>query len=112
MPDGGRLPVQPFDAVQAVASVLVQERDVVPFGATLFGLAVKVAVGAGGAPTAMVTELVASPAGPEQFRAKVLEAVSAAVVSVPEVARLPVQAPDAAQDVAFVLLHVSFAGLP
>ena len=112
VPDGGRLPAHPFDAVHAVASVLVHERAVVPFGATLVGLAVKAAVGTGGAPTATVTELVASPLGPEHFNAKVLEAVSAGVVSAPDVARVPVQAPDAVQDVAFVLLHVSFPALP
>jgi hypothetical protein len=112
VPVGDRLPVQPFDAVHAVASVLVHEREVVPLGATLVGVAVKVAVGARGAPTAMLTELVASPLTPEHFSAKVLAAVSAGVVSVPDVGRLPVQAPDAVQDVALVLLQVSFAAPP
>jgi hypothetical protein len=112
VPDGGRLPVHPFDAVHSVALVLVQESDAVPFGATLVGSAVKAAVGAGGGPTAMATELVASPPGPEQVSAKVLAAVSAGVASAPDVPRLPVHAPDAVQDVAFVLLHLSCSVAP
>jgi hypothetical protein len=112
VPDGGLLPVHPFDAVQPVALVLVHERAVVPFGATLAGSAVTAAVGAGAAPTAMVTELVASPPGPEQVSAKVLDAVSAGVASAPEVPRVPVQAPDAAHDVALVLVHFSCSVLP
>jgi hypothetical protein len=107
VPDGGRLPVHPFDAVQAVASVLVHESVVVPLGATLVGFAVKIAVGVGGGATAMLAEVVASPPGPEQVSVKVAAAVSAGVASVPDVARLPVQAPDAVHDVAFVLLHLS-----
>ena len=112
VPDGGRLPVQPFDAVHAVALVVVHVSDVVPFGATLVGSAVNAAVGAGAGLTAMTTELVASPPGPEQVSAKVLDAVSAGVVSAPDVPRLPVQAPDAVHDVAFVLLHLSCSLAP
>jgi len=111
-PEGGRLPVHPLDAAQSVAFVLVHESAAVPFGATLVGFAVSVAVGAGGGVTATVTELLASPPAPEQVNAKVLEAVRAGVDSVPDVARLPVQVPDAVQDVAFVLVHVSFAAPP
>jgi hypothetical protein len=112
VPDGGRLPVHPFDAVHVVASVLVQERAVVPLGATLVGFAVNAVVGAGAAPTAIFTELVASPPAPEQVSVKVLEAVSAGVVSAPDMARLPIHAPDAVQDLAFVLLQVSLPAPP
>jgi len=107
VPDAGRLPAHPFDAVHAVALVVVHERAVVPLGATLVGLAVRDVVGAGAAPTAMDTELVALPPGPVQVSAKVLEAVSAGVASAPDVPRLPVQAPDALQDAALVLDHLS-----
>jgi hypothetical protein len=112
VPDGGRLPVQPVDAVQPVASVLLHVSVVVPLGATLVGLATKVAVGAGGALTVIITALVALPPDPEQVSVKVLEAVSAGVASAPDVPRLPVQAPDAAQDVAFMLLHLSCSVAP
>jgi hypothetical protein len=112
VPEGGRLPVHPLDAVHAVALVLVQESDAVPFGAMLVGSAFKAAVGAGGELTAMATEVVASPPGPEQVSAKVLEAVSAGVASAPEGPRLPVQAPDAVQVVAFVLVHLSCSLAP
>lgn len=112
VPDGGRLPVHPFDAVQAVASVVVHESEVVPFGATLTGVAVKIAVGVGGGETATFTEVVASPPDPEQVSVKVAAAVNAALASAPDVARLPVQAPDAVQDVAFVLLHLSWSVPP
>ena len=112
VPDGGRLPVHPFDAVHAVALVLVHDSDVVPFAATLAGSAVNAAVGADGELTAMATEVVASPPGPEHVSPNVLEAVSAGVASAPEVPRAPVQAPDAVQDVAFVLLHFSCSVAP
>jgi len=107
VPDGGRLPVHPFDAVQAVASVLVHERVVVPFGATLVGSAFNTAVGVLGGATATFTDAVASPPDPEHFNVNVAAAVSAGVVSAPDAARLPVQAPDAVQEAAFVLLHLS-----
>ena len=112
VPDGARLPVHPLDAVQAVVFVLLHESSVVPLGATLVGLAVKLAVGAGGGATATVTELLASPPGPEQLSTKLVPDVSVGVASAPEVARLPVQPPDALHEVAFVLTHVSRAVPP
>lgn len=47
------------------------------------------------------------PPGPVQFRVNVLSAASAELVSVPEVALVPVHAPDAAQDVALVADQVN-----
>ena len=44
VPDGGRLPVHPFDAVQAVASVLVHVSAVVPLDSTK--VVIRIAAGA------------------------------------------------------------------
>jgi hypothetical protein len=112
VPDDGRAPVHPFDAVHAVALVLVHESAVVPFAATLVGAAVNAAVGAGGGPTVIVTELVVSPPDPEQVSVKVLEAVRAGVASAPDVPRLPVHVPDAVHDVALLLVHLSCSVAP
>jgi len=109
-PDGARLPLQPLDAVQVVALLLLQESFVVALASTRAGLAVNVAVGNGGGATAMLRELLASPPGPEQVNLKLLVDVNAAVDSVPDVARLTLQPPDAVQELAFVLLQES--GVP
>ncbi|HKQ25235.1 MAG TPA: hypothetical protein VJT81_12405 [Burkholderiales bacterium] len=65
-------------------------------------------VGGGGVlDTVTVTELFAVPPAPLQLRVKVLVAVSEPRVSLPDVALLPDQAPEAEHEVAFVDDHVS-----
>ena len=48
----------------------------------------------------------AEPPVPVQLKVKVVALVNAAVLWLPAVALLPLQPPDAAQDVAFVEVHV------
>ncbi len=108
-------PVHPPEAVQDVAFVLDHESCDVPFTVTLAGVALKLTVGAGvgggGLGAALVTvtlvEPCAVPPAPVQLSEKVPEAVIAAVTWVPEVAFDPLHTPEAVQELASVLLHVS-----
>ena len=111
-PDSPRLPLHPPDAVHEVALLLLQDSCVAELKSTLVGVAVKVAVGGGGAATAMLTDPLASPPGPEQVSAKVVPDVNAGVDSAPDWARLPLQPPDALQAVALVLAQESCATPP
>lgn len=106
------VPVQPPLAVQLVAFVDDQARLVDEPLVTEAGVAVSVTVGATGAVT--VTEALAwpLPPAPLQLRLKVALAVSAAEFSLPLVALLPVQPPDAVHEVALLLLQVSAAAEP
>jgi len=59
-----------------------------------------------------VTDWFALPSAPLQLSVKVLVVVSGADTSLPEVALLPVQAPEAVQVLAFVEDHVSVDDSP
>jgi hypothetical protein len=107
-PDGFLLPVQPPEAVQLVALVEFQLSVELPPLATLVGFAVKVRVGAGVVPcTLTVTSRVTEPPLPEQVSEKLEVALSAPVLSLPFVGRLPDHAPAAMQLVAPVLDQLS-----
>jgi hypothetical protein len=109
-PDVGFDPLQLPEAVQDVAFVADQFKVLLPPPATDVGDAVSDTVGSGVAgedDTATVTLAWREPPGPAQFNTYVGLVVSAAVLSVPEVAFDPLQLPDAVQEVAFVELQVS-----
>lgn len=97
------LPDQPPDAVHELALVLDHvSKDVLPL-ITLVGLAVKDTVGAGTLPlTVTVADCVAVPPVPVQLNVKVLVLLSAALVCAPDVPLVPVHAPDAVHELAFV----------
>jgi hypothetical protein len=109
------LPLQPPDAVQAVAFVVDQERSEFPPEFTEFGVALNVMVGAGAVPGATVIATEDCPvvfAAPAQLSVKVLFAVSVSLVALPLVARAPDHAPDAVHDVASVELQVKVTDAP
>jgi hypothetical protein len=110
------MPFQPPEAVHEVAFVDDQESVGLPLAVTVVGLAERVTVGAGGggaAATLTVTVCVAdAPPAPEHTRLKAVLCVSAPVDAEPEVAREPVQPPEAVQEVAFELAHCSMADCP
>jgi hypothetical protein len=104
-------PLQPPDAVHAVALVELQVSVEAPPLPTLGGFADSVAMG-----TALtVTVTVAAglvPPDPVQVSEYVVSAVSAPVLWLPLAASVPLQSPEALQDVALLELHVSVDSLP
>ena len=109
------LPLQPPDAVQAVAFVVDQERRVFPPEFTELGVALNVTVGAGVVPGTTVTATEACPvvfAAPVQLSVNVLFAVRAPLDVFPLVARVPDHAPDAVHEVASVELQVKVTDAP
>ena len=105
-------PVQPPEAVHAVALVEDQLSVVPPPLATVLGLEVIETVGAAeGAPalTATVAVWVALPPGPVHVKVYVAVAFSAPVDFEPLVDTGPFQAPEPPQAVAFVELQASIA---
>jgi hypothetical protein len=113
LPLGALGPAQPSEAMQDEAPVelhiSVEEPPVVTDG----GVAPSVAVAGPDAVT--VTVAVAAmlgPPAPVQINEYTAVAVSAPVGKVPLVALVPVQAPEAVQDVALVELHVSVDAPP
>ena len=108
MPEAFLEPLQPPEAVQAVALVEDQVSCVLPPLFTVVGFALSVAVGTGGAFTATVTLCVALvPPGPVHCAENVLFVVMLLIVVVPEGATVPLQSPDPAHEVASVDAHVS-----
>ena len=115
VPETGLLPLQPADAgvaeaVQEVAFVELHVNDVVAPLATLVGFAVRLTVGSGRIATFAVA--IPVPPAPVQESLKLVAAVIAALVAVPETGLAPLQPADAGvaeavQEVAFVALHVS-----
>jgi hypothetical protein len=105
-----RAPVQPFDAVQAVALVLDQARVALPPLATVEGAADRLTVG--GPATVTVSDLVVVPPGPVQASVKFVLVARAGVVSVPLAAFEPLQPPLAEQLVAPLLDHDSVDAAP
>lgn len=106
-----RLPLQPPDAVQVVALVLLQVSCVAPPLMRLAGLAVSVTVGAG-VVTVTVAEPVVVPPGPEQASENVVLPLRTALWALPLVALEPLQPPVALQVVALALLQVSWVVPP
>jgi hypothetical protein len=106
-------PDQPSLAVQSVALAEVHVKvDAVPI-ATLRGLAVRDNEGAGtGELTVTDAVWLLVPPSPVHVRVKLLLAVRGALVSVPEVGRAPLHAPEALQLVALVELQVKFVTPP
>jgi len=88
------LPLQPPDAVQSSALLVLQVSVEDAPLAMLVGLAENVTVGAGGV-TVTVADWLAVPPAPVQLSVKVVVAVSAPVLAVPLVPLLPLQPPDA-----------------
>ena len=102
----GSDPLQPPDAVQAVALVAVQLRAEVRPLATVLGLADSVMAGAAWV-TETVADCVALPPVPVQVIPKVELAVRAPVDCEPLAALVPDQEPEAVQEVALVADQVS-----
>jgi hypothetical protein len=112
LPWAERAPVQPPDAVHAVAPVEVQASVVAPPCAMVSGVALSVTVGVAAGRTDTEALAAALPPAPVQVRVKVLADESAAEDSEPAVPRLPLQPPEAVQAVALVELQVSVADPP
>jgi hypothetical protein len=96
-----KVPDQPPEAVHAVALLEDQVNVELPPLATLLGLALIVTDGAG-AETVTVADWLALPPAPVQVSANLVFVVRAAVFWEPLVALLPVQPPEAVQDVTLV----------
>jgi hypothetical protein len=114
LPEVDFVPVHPSDAEQLLALEDDQVRVVEPLASTVVGLAESATVGAGGGGggggvvvTVTVAFACALPPGPEQLRPKLVVAMSGPTIWLPEVTLLPLQPPDAVQDVALVLDQVS-----
>jgi hypothetical protein len=114
VPDVGRLPLQPPDAVQVDALVVDQLRFEVPPCATCAGFVEIVTVGAGTAPTATVAVCAVEPPVPVQLSVYVYvrTVLSVPVDSLPMVAFVPVQSPAAAHEVALLELQFSVEDVP
>jgi len=84
----------------------------VPPVSTVLGAAASDTVGTTGRVTATLTDCVAEPPGPVHVNANAESALSAPVLAVPAVGRLPLQLPDATQAVASVELQVRVAEPP
>jgi hypothetical protein len=107
-------PPQPPEAVQDVAPAELQVSIEEPPGATVLGETLRLAVGIADKGLT-VTDAVATglvPPGPEQVSAKVEFVVSAPVLREPLTASVPLQPPEAVQEVALVEDHVSVAEPP
>jgi hypothetical protein len=106
-----RAPDQPPDAAQEVALVEDQVSVDEPPLAMLVGLALKLTLGVG-ADTETVTDCAAVPPAPVQVNVKLVAAVRSAVAWEPLVAMLPLQPPEATQEVALLEDQVSVEALP
>ena len=105
------VPDQPPDAAQLVTLALVHDSVVLVLRGTPGGFADRLT---DGVPAVTVTFAVrvTVPPLPAHANVKLELAVSAPVLWVPEVPFAPLQAPDAEQLVAFVVLHVRFDEVP
>jgi hypothetical protein len=97
--------------VQAVALVEAQVNVELPPLATLVGLALKETLGEG-AETVTVADCAAEPPAPVQVRVNFVVADRAGVALEPLMASLPLQPPEAEQDVAWVEVQVKVAVAP
>jgi hypothetical protein len=108
LPDRLFAPLQSPEAVQLVASWLLQLSVAVAFAGTVVGLALKSSAGGGGVEeTLMLTDACVVPPVPVQLRPKLVELASGPTDWLPETDLLPVQPPEAMQLVAFWLDQVS-----
>ena len=105
------LPLQPPDALHEVALVDDHVSCVLPPLDTLVGLAPRLTVGDGNV-TATTTASDAVPPSPLHASVNVVSAVSAPVLSDPDVALLPLQPPDAMHEPALVLDHDNVVDVP
>jgi hypothetical protein len=114
VPLTGRAPVQPPEAVQLVALVVVQARIEFSPATIAVGLALRARVGAGGgaATTVTLTVWLVEPPLPVQVSVYAEVTVSGPVVTVPAVPRSPLQAPEAVQAVASLDVQVSVDAWP
>jgi hypothetical protein len=106
VPLEGSVPPQPPDAVHAFALVELHVSDAVPPSATALGVTESVAVGRGLTATAALTGAPVPP-GPEQVSTKLALPLNAPLLWLPLVGKVPLQSPDAVQEVACSELHVS-----
>jgi hypothetical protein len=106
-----RAPDQPPDAAQDVALVEVQVSVELPPLTTLVGVALTDTVGVG-ADTETVTDCPAVPPAPLQVNVKVVPAVRSEVAWEPLVGSVPLQPPDATQELALVEDHVKVDAPP
>jgi hypothetical protein len=106
------LPVQPPEAVQAVALLDTQLKVVLPPLVMVLGLALMLTVALGVLLTVTVADCAALPPLPVQLSVYVALAVSAPVDWVPVTAFAPDQPPEAVQEVAFVAVQFNVALLP
>ena len=107
VPEVARAPLQPPDAVQDVAFADDHVRVLAPPLATVVGDADRLTVGKGVEPS-IETDALACPVppAPVHVSVKVELVVRPPVLAAPEVARVPLQPPDAVHDVALVDDHV------
>ena len=107
-------PLQPPDAVHEVASIALQFRVAALPVVTLCGFALSVTTGAGVVPVVTVTDVVAllMPPAPAHDSVKLAVAVRAPVDLLPFVATVPLQAPEAVHDVAFVEVQLMVEAAP
>jgi len=108
IPLGARVPLQPPDAVHALAFAELQLKTAALPAATTVGLAASAAVGT--TLTVTLTGLLVPPA-PVQVSGYVV-LMETAVDAWPLAAFAPLHPPDASQEVAFDELHVNVAELP
>ena len=106
------VPVHPPDAEQPVALADDQFSVAEPPLATVVGVAVSVTEGAAGCVTVTFTDCVTSPPAPVHVNANAELAVNGPVDAVPDVVLVPLQLPEAVQDVALVDDQVSVAAEP
>jgi hypothetical protein len=111
VPLGASVPLQPPDAVHSVALVEFQVSDAVPPRATELGVAASVAVGRGLTVTEVLTGALVPP-GPEHVSTKLALPLNAPLLWLPLVGKVPLQSPDAVQEVACSELHVSVVWPP
>jgi hypothetical protein len=111
-PVTGLAPDHAPEAVHEVALLDVHVRVEVLPRAIVLGLALKLTVAGVPRLTVTVADCAALPPAPLQVRAYVAVLVSAPVDCVPLTALLPVQAPEARQEVALAADHVSVEALP
>jgi hypothetical protein len=111
VPLGASVPLQPPDALHALALVELHVSDAVPPSATALGVTESVAVGSGLTMTAVFTGALAPP-GPEQVSTKLALPLNAPLLWLPLVGRVPLQSPDAVQEVACAELQLSVVWPP
>jgi hypothetical protein len=111
VPLAASVPLQPPEAVQESASVELQLSNALRPSATAPADAVRVAVGRGFTVTAALIGALA-PSRPEQLSTKFALPLNAPLLWLPLVASVPLQLPEAEQEVACAELHVSVELLP